>query len=1126
MKSNFDFLSPEFVELREAAQRAEQYARTDARASAIYARMALEAAVIWLYEHDNRLSLPYDTKLGSLLHAVDFHEVVPEQFFHKAKAIQKAGNSAVHNARRPVKQWESQHLTRELFHALFWLARTYHQRPLVEVGDFDTDLIPREEHAAAPVLDDSKIKELEAQLERQAKDLKNKEAELDERLEEMQAQVAAARESNVQKLDTHDYSEADTRKFLIDLELERAGWELDRKRDQEYEVTGMPNASGIGYVDYVLWGEDEKPLAVVEAKRTTEKVEKGQQQAKLYADCLEKMHGVRPLIYYTNGYEIHLWDDLDYPPRIVSGYRTREELELIVQRRSTRKSPQAVNIDESIVDRYYQKRAIGSLTDGFVSKHRKGLLVMATGTGKTRTAIALVDLLQRCNWVKRALFLADRVSLVNQAANAFKKNLPDSSPVNLGTEKTKDGRVYVATYPTMLGLIDDMEKGVARFGPGFFDLIVIDEAHRSVYQRYGAIFEYFDSLLVGLTATPREDIDRNTYDLFDLESGVPSDAYELEQAVRDEFLVPPKATQVNLRFPREGMEYDKLTDEEKQKWEETDWGDEDLPDSYPDGVNAAAINKWLFNANTVDKALAYLVENGHKVEGGDRLAKTIIFARNHKHAVFIEERFNHHYPHLKGSFARVIDNQVKYAQSVIDAFSIKNSEPHIAISVDMLDTGIDIPEVANLVFFKPVYSRIKFWQMIGRGTRLCLDLFGDGEDKQDFRVFDFCYNFDFFNVNPDGVEARSTQSLATRLFNSRVRLVNHIDELAENEGLDAVRQTLANGLREEVAAMPRENFLVRRNLASVERFADKESWESIDEEAMVDLQQHVAGLPVAQESEKVETKQFDLLCYRMELALLENNVTVFELARRKVVQIAESLEGNPSIPAIRERLVFIQEIQTSSFWTGITVAVVEDLRMKLRNLAQFVEKRTKRVVYTDFEDEIMEVQEIETIRVPLMTSPQYEKKVGEYLKTHLDSIAVQKLRMNEPLTSQDLESLEDTLVLIGADEGKELLQGLLERKEAPSLPYFVRTLVGLERSAAQALFSEYLSDRSLSGTQIRFIEMLVDQLAARGIVDASSLYESPFSDIHDEGPDGLFGSKGNVIEGVFDILDTLKKGIL
>ncbi|MBC2605633.1 DEAD/DEAH box helicase family protein [Pelagicoccus albus] len=1127
MLSNFQFLRPEFSELFEAARKAEQYARSDARASVIYARMALEASIIWLYEHDHRLQLPYDSSLGALLHGEKFRNVVPEQFFHKAKAIQKAGNFAVHNQRKPVRQWEAQSLTRELFHSLYWLARTYHRQPLATVGDFDPEIIPREGEAPASVkLDEARVNELQSELEKKAKELEEREKALDAKLAEVQEQVALARVANIQEEDTHDYSEAKTRELHIDLDLKRAGWDLSNPQDTEFEVEGMPNPSGKGFVDYVLWGENGKPLAVVEAKRTTENVDRGQQQAKLYADCLEKRFGVRPLIYYTNGYEINFWDDMDYPPREVSGYRTREELELLIQRRGKRQTPAASGVNKEIAGRPYQKRAIGSLSEHIVSKHRRGLLVMATGTGKTRTAIALVDLLQRCNWVKRALFLADRVSLVNQAANAFKKNLPSSSPVNLCTEKKSDGRVYLSTYPTMMGLIDELDKGMARFGPGFFDLIIIDEAHRSVYQRYRAIFGYFDSLLIGLTATPREEVDRNTYELFDLEDGVPNDAYELEDAVREEWLVPPRVKQVNLRYPREGIRYENLSEEEKRKWETTDWGDDMPTDAYPDGVDAGAINKWLFNEDTVDKVLEILMEQGHKVAGGDRLAKTIIFARSHDHAAYIEKRFNHHFPEYKGSFARVVDNQVKYAQSLIDDFSLKEKDPHIAISVDMLDTGIDVPEVANLVFFKPVYSKIKFWQMIGRGTRLCPSLYGDGEDKTDFRIFDFCFNFEFFEENPEGIGGGVSETLGKRLFKSRARIVHLLDESPGFEGVGGVRETLVSGLRSEIHSMNRENFLVRKTLSTVELFAEESQWNSINEEACEALQRDLSGLPTQVEKEKEETKRFDLLCYQIELALLENESGKFEMRRLRVIEIAANLETKPSVPAIKSQLAYLQSVQQPEFWECVSLEIVEELRLRLRGLAQFVDKKKKRIVYTNLEDEVLEVKEVQTVALPSMTSSQYEKKVNDYLKSHLDSIAIQKLRLNEPLTKQDLESLEETLVSIGEREGDKLLKSLLEKSECPTIPYFVRTLVGLDRKAVQKLLGAFLEDRTLSSSQIRFLQTLVEQLTQRGVVESKALYESPYADFHDEGPDGLFAGRDNLIEGVFEALRNVRKNLI
>ena len=701
---NFDFLRQEFHYVAESASYAERHVHADPRASCFHARHALERLVKRVYKVDRVLSPPRVQNLENYLQEPAFRALAPEAVRQKAEFVRKAGNVAVHGKKTPTPE-TALDVLRELSHVLYWAGRTYLRKGAENLRGriFDESLIPRPD---APLARAS-LAEMEA-VTAQRDAAEDARTDLEGEVEALRERLAAIKAENEAVPETHDWNEDKTRSLLIDLALHRAGWRLDSQHNREYEVTGMPNESGIGYADYVLWGDDGKPLAVVEAKKTTIDTEVGQQQAKLYADCLEAMHGRRPVIFYTNGYKTCLWDDLFYPPRTVAGFYKKDELASLIVRRTQREALDVAQIRGRIVDRYYQRRAIGSIAEQFANARRKALLVMATGSGKTRTAIALADLLQRAGWVKRALFLADRVSLVSQAVSAFKAHLPESSPVNLVTEKDKVGRVYVSTYPTMMGLIDE-----TRFSVGHFDLVVIDEAHRSVYQKYGAIFRYFDSLLVGLTATPREQVDRNTYALFDLEPGVPTDAYELGTAVADGFLVPPRVQQVDLRFPREGIDYNSLSEQEKEQWESLDWGDDVDPDALPDRVNASAINNWLFNEDTVDKALRHLMEHGHKVDGGDRLAKTILFARNHEHAKFVEQRFNRHYPQHAGHFARVIDHYAKYAQSLIDDFSQKNKAPHLAISVDMLDTGIDVPEVANLVFFKPVYSKIKFWQMIG-----------------------------------------------------------------------------------------------------------------------------------------------------------------------------------------------------------------------------------------------------------------------------------------------------------------------------------------------------------------------------------------------------------------------------
>ena len=1118
--SNFQFLPNQFAAIAEAAAKAESHIHGDPRAACFHARFALEAAVHWLYRHDNRLRMPYDRKLGALLHEATFQNSLPEEVFQKARVIQKMGNRAVHE-QRPVSERDALQVVKELHHICYWLTHNYAPEASRAGAAWSDARIPYP--MAGEAVPRKELERLTQQLaeqhETRLKEQQERDA-LDAELKKLREQLAEIRAAAEQQPDDHDYSEAETRRYLIDVDLRRAGWDLDKPNVIEYEVQGMPNTQGVGYVDYVLWGDDGKPLGLVEAKSTTKDPKVGQQQAKLYADCLEAMYGRRPLIFYSNGYTTWFWDDAFYPPRKVAGFYKKDELHRLILRRDSRQALDTAQIKGEIAGRYYQKRAIGCIFQQFSQARRKALLVMATGTGKTRTAIALSDVLQQTNWAKRVLFLADRVSLVKQAANAFKKHLPEAGAVNLVTEKDTEGRVYVCTYPTMMGLIDQTKDNAARFSVGHFDLVIIDEAHRSVYQKYREIFRYFDSLLVGLTATPREQVDKNTYELFDLESGVPTDAYELEQAVKDGFLVPPRVQRVDLKFPREGIHYDELNAEEQAEWESLDWSDDAEPP--PDRVNASDINKWLFNDDTVDKMLKHLMEHGHKVEGGDRLGKTIIFARTHKHAQFIEERFNHHYPHYAGHFARVIDNQVKYADTLIEDFAKADKAPHIAISVDMLDTGIDVPEVVNLVFFKAVYSFIKFWQMIGRGTRLCPDLFGPGEDKQDFRVFDFCFNFDFFRENPQGIDADASVPLGTRLFRARVELLGHLQKIPELDPDKALHNAVTDTLHGEVAAMNPDNFIVRGKLEAVERFQNRTAWAELDDTDRDALCRDIAGLPSELETDDIQSRLFDLTALRLQLALAENDSAAFEGHRKRVIDMVTRLEDKTTIPAVKAELAYLAALQESEFWQDITLAMLEDMRLRLRGLVLFIDKKERKIVYSAFKDEVLGVRHADVMDMPKMTGLQYEKKVKDYLRNHLDNIVIHKLRSNKPLTPTDLQALETVLVQIGEDEGQTLLSDLLARSGAPSLVYFVRSLVGLDRVAAHTAFARFLEDRSLTPPQIRFIELIIEQLTARGVMDAAALYEAPFNGIHAGGPDELFAGKENVIEGIFGVLERVE----
>ncbi len=627
------------------------------------------------------------------------------------------------------------------------------------------------------------------------------------------------------------------------------------------------------------------------------------------------------------------------------------------------------------------------------------------------------------------------------------------------------------------------------------------------------------------------------YDLFELEQDVPTDAYELEEAVKDGFLVPPRVAQVDMRFPRQGIDYEELSKEEQAQWEGLDWGDDrggdgrsaEDPDRFPDKVNAGAINSWLFNQDTVDKVLQHLMEHGHRVEGGDQLAKTIIFARNHQHAAFIEQRFNAHYPKYAGQFARVIDNTIKHAQDLIDEFELQDQAPHIAISVDMLDTGIDVPAVANLVFFKPVFSKIKFWQMIGRGTRLCPELFGPEADKEDFRVFDFCFNFDFFQENPEGINAVDTPPLSTRLFRARVQLLGHLQnhpEINPNRGTSlapSLAGSLADGLHLEITALERNNFIVRRHLQAVERFQERPAWDQLSESDQMVLQRDLANLPTLPQDD-IKSRLFDLTALRMQLALVEGGS--LERSRQRIMEIALLLEADKStVPAVKAQRAYLSALQENEFWQDINLTELEELRLRLRELVPLLDRQERKRLYTDFQDEVLGVREVEPVYIPRMTGAQYEKKVKEYLRNHTNHLVIQRLKSNEPLTVLDLQGLETTLVEIGEEEGKDLLSGLLERKNASSLAHFIRSLVGLDRGTAKAAFADFLNDHGLSAPQIRFIELIIDQLTARGVMESGALYQSPFSNLHAGGPEALFAGKKNVIEAVFETLESLEPQI-
>jgi type I restriction enzyme R subunit len=1101
--SNFGFIRDEWPELYEVCQRAESYVVTDPQAAGKYARSAIEALVEYLFVEVFGLPEPYRSDLNARMNDNQF-KLRTSVVNGKMNIIRRVGNDAVHEKRK-LSGREALELLRHLFDVVVWTVKHYSTFPdAAPLGSqFDVEIVKRR----APLTAEQQValaRRIKADQEAAERALAERDATLAERdaeIARLRQQIAAAQAADM-TADTHDYREDDTRRQLIDLLLHEAGWPLDQPRDREYRVEGMPvipgvNESGVGYVDYVLWGADGLPLALVEAKRTIKDPAAGGPQAKLYADRLEAVTGRRPVIFLSNGDRHQIWDDAaGYPPRAVAGFYTRDELELMIERRALRRPLTAAPVDTAIAGRPYQLRAIAKVGEHFDALQRRALLVMATGTGKTRTTVALVKQLMAQGWVKRVLFLADRTALVSQAGRAFSEHLPDVATVNLTSDRVTKGRVYLSTYPTMMNLVDGDRgpRGERRFGPGFFDLIVIDEAHRSVYQKYGALFDWFDGLLLGLTATPVDDIARSTYRLFGLEPGVPTDSYPLDEAIADGYLVGPEGYSYDLGFHRRGVRYDDLSEEEREEWDALDWDEESDHDDPPIEVEAARVFRTLFNADTVDKALAELMTHGHRVAGGDRLGKTIVFAKNQRHADFIKERFDAQYPHLGGDFAQVITHASSYAQRLIDDFSQPAKAPHIAISVDMLDTGIDVPEVLNLVLFKEVHSKTKFWQMIGRGTRLAPGVFGDTgdpstDDKSGFRVFDFCGNLDFFRMEPADRAASVPASLGSRLFATRAALVSRIAPGTDDA---EARASAAAWLSEFVAGIPAESFVARPHRELIERYRDIAAWQApIGAVEAGDVAAALGGMPTAVADDDEQAKRFDLLLLRRELAQLEGDEATARRMRDNVQQVARLLLEKLAVPQVADQAELLEALTSDEWWEGVTLAMLEHARRAIRGLVQFLDRKKRKVVVVDWADDLGERLGVDLPIVAVgVDQARFREKVTAYIRAHRDHLAIQRLRRNLPLTETDLGELERILI----EQGEGTPEALARVTGGRGLGIFVRSLVGLDRSAAEAAFSARLAFGGLTSGQMEFLRMVVDELTSRGEMDPRRLFDSPYTD--------------------------------
>lgn len=1069
--TNFDFLRdmPDCKAFADVAVSSEKLYNFDLGACVINCRRTLECAVKWMYSVDEGLKLPYQDTLVSFISTEEFRDLVGTDILRRINFIRKLANETAHSSKKISKEQAALCLE-NLFVFIDFIAHCYISG--YAQRKFDLRLLTASQAQSPP------------------ENAPNNDIKVEELISENKSQRKEYTDRRAQNRDTYipdplELSEYDTRKIYIDLMLADAGWTEGKDWINEYELFGMPNKSNVGYADYVLFGDDGKPLAVVEAKRTCVDVAKGRQQAKLYADLLERKFGKRPVIFLTNGFETRIWNDKFYLERKVATIYSKRDLEKLFNLQTLRTSLKNITVDENIAGRYYQKGAVKAVCEALGAKNRrKALLVMATGSGKTRTVIALCDVLIRHGWVKNILFLADRNALVTQAKRSFVNLMPDLSIANLCEDKENlDARCVFSTYQTMMNCIDSVkdEDGQKLFTCGHFDLVIVDEAHRSVYNKYRDIFTYFDAFLVGLTATPKDEIDKNTYNIFELESGVPTYGYELAQAVTDGYLVDYISVESRLKFIEQGIVYDELSEEDKAAYEDT-FEDED--GELPESISSSALNEWVFNEDTIRQVIHILMRDGLKVDYGEKPGKTIIFAKNHSHAEKIHEIFGKEYPQLVG-YTKVIDNYMTYAQSAIDEFSDPKKLPQIAISVDMLDTGIDVPEILNLVFFKKVMSKAKFWQMIGRGTRRCDGLI-DGKDKDKFYIFDFCGNFEFFRMNK-GKPTANQIALQGAIFRLKAQIAFKLQDISrQTESLIAFRKSLVDDMVRKVKELNRDNFAVRQHLKYVDRYSRPESYDGMTYEDTLTIADELVPLIIPDEDE-VSAVRFDALMYGIELAYLAGKK--YTRAYGDLLSKVKAVSGVANIPEIMVQSELIDKILNTDYLERAGMDEFEHIRNNLRNLMKYIPVSRSSVYNTNFDDEILST-EWKDSELDSDDLKNYKMKAEFYIRRHQDEEAIAKLKSNVPLNSEDISALEKILWSeVGSKEDYEAEYG-----QKP-LGEFVREIVGLDMDAAKKAFSKYLDDTNLDSRQIYFVNQIVEYIVHNGVMkDMSVLQEPPFTD--------------------------------
>lgn len=1098
MDINFSFLKEkkEYELFAGACIDAERILESSPVMSAVASRKALELCVKWIYSIDSALKpIEYREGLQSLLHNNGFPALMDYTLWKRLQYIVRNGNESVHTSKK-LNRDDAVLSLNILFDFVEWVDYCY-GRDYIE-RKFDEKKIPDITKDTENI--HKKYNQVIKDVQKNAdKIVDEKDKEIERLLkvnEELRQEMKSKKSQNVKEREyAYDPNMPEwlTRKRYIDADLKANGYVFsqDAKRnciEVEYPVVGMPNETGLGYADYVVWGDTGKIIAVLEAKRTSENADKGRNQGKLYADCIQNMQGFRPVIFYTNGFATYLWDDETSAPRVVSGIFPQKDINAMIERRYIKKPVNTVQIDEEITNRWYQLRAVTKCCENYEKGIRKCLLVMATGTGKTRTAASVVDVMTRSQIMGRVLFLADRKELVKQAKNAFSAYIPNTTMCNLLVNKDeRNANIVFSTYPTILNAIDTMKNsdGSRFFSPGHFSLIIIDEAHRSIFNKYRAIFEYFDACLLGLTATPKKTVHQSTYEFFDMKNNMPTDVYEYDEAVnKDHVLVPFYLIETSTRIADDGIMYNELAEEEREQYEAEFYEDDGLPEHIP----PEKINKFIFNINTVDRLISDLMNNGIKHKNGNHVGKTIIFAQNKRHATFIVERFDKLYPQYKGAFCRLVICDEPYSEKNLEDFKKPDEYPFITVTVDMLETGVDVPEITNLVFAKKVYSRIKFDQMIGRGTRLCSDLFGEGKDKKEFYVFDYMRNFQFFDVHPEGKEAGAAIAPVAARFMRMVQLIRLLQDADyAADDYQVIRNDLVDRVVGEVQAMNPERIEVRLELRYVEQYKVRKEYECLDDVNKEEIIGHLAGLVVSGEKDEAAIN-FDVAMYGLMLSAMTGGKNFGRLKRYVAGNAGILLKECATVPDVKAKLPELKELTNDNYWEAQDILKFEETRKSLRDIMKFIPSRKVKIHYTDFEDEVVFREEGRKVDISSSDFEDYREKVNEYVEAHKNQPEISKLLHNEPISADDYKELERIFT-------KELGTAEDYQMNYQDTPFglLIRKIAKMDRNAAYAAFSTFIAEERPNAEQIHFIEQVVDYVAENGYINnILDLMKAPF----------------------------------